>query len=86
MGYVATFDLPDSCLLMIIYVDDEVEFWEKNDNDLDADFPPSVSPDTPRFDLNEPALDQEQEVFIWWVITFTCIFQTLHMLSSRAVQ
>ena len=32
------------------------------------------------------SLDQELDAFVWWVVAFTCVFQTFHSLSSRAAQ
>lgn len=37
-------------------------------------------------DLGEKEdVSQDEEAVVWWIVAFTCIFQTLHSLSSRAV-
>lgn len=35
--------------------------------------------------MSNQALSQDQQAVIWWVVAFSCLFQTLHSLSSRAV-
>lgn len=45
-------------------------------------FPPShmSTHEVPAEDLS-----QDQRAVIWWVVAFSCVFQTLHSLSSRGV-
>ena len=31
-------------------------------------------------------VNPDQEEIVWWLVAFTCAFQTLHGLSSRAIQ
>lgn len=66
---------------------DELEYWEEADEELDTDFPLDATadnmepPDVPP--LHE---DVETDAVVWWVVAFTCVFQTLHSLSSSATQ
>ena len=30
------------------------------------------------------SLNKDEKSVIWWVVAFTCVFETLHSLSSRA--
>ena len=64
----------------------DLEHWDENDSDLDADFPSDVSPHQ-LLACEEPDayLTQDQHAVIWWVVAFSCIFQTLHSVSSRGV-
>ena len=34
---------------------------------------------------NSDGLSPDEEAIVWWVVAFTCIHQTLHSLSSRAI-
>ena len=73
-------------VVLLIFITDEIEHWDE-DTDLDADFP-QCSPnaaDASR-DADDRVLDAEQRAVVWWVIVFTCVFQTLHSIPSRAVQ
>lgn len=85
----------DLCLTFILdlfslchfNITDELEYWDEGDADLDADFPqPSPSASQESEDDSDRQFDAEQSVIIWWVVVFTCVFQTLHSLPSRAVQ
>ena len=71
-------------LLVPLNLTEETEYWDEEDNDLDADFPPeSPSPSDESEDIQ---FDVEQRVITWWVVVFTCTLQTLHSLPSRAAQ
>ena len=61
----------------------EIEYWQELDAEFDADFP-----DTDEEHVNSPAAtsDAEQRAITWWLVAFTCVFQTLHALPSRAIQ
>ena len=58
---------------------------------MDADFSTSNivnEPPTPPQDLDAPSdesLSPDEQAVVWWVVVFTCVFQTLHSLSFRAV-
>ena len=66
------------------------EHWFEEDTEIDLE----------SFDLNEPspepqvgskinkedAEDVECRAIVWWLVTFTCIYETLHSLSLRAIQ
>lgn len=63
-----------------------MEHWDEKDSDIDEDFPLYLQ----RTNLlveetNDEPLSKDQEAVIWWVVAFSCLFQTLHSLSSRAV-
>lgn len=77
-------------MIMIITLNytDEVEHWNEKDSDLDEDFPEDCrySPDPILFDeISEETLSQDDQAIIWWVIAFTCVFQTLHSISGTAI-
>ena len=62
----------------------DLEHWDEKDSDIDADF----SPPNHVFDhdvSDDHIITQDQQAVIWWVVAFTCVFQSLHSLSSRAV-
>lgn len=62
----------------------ETEYWNENDFDLDDDFSvPSSKPVAAVSQVEDNCKDDE--AVVWWVIAFTCTFQALHSLSSRAV-
>ena len=65
----------------------DVEYWQESDAEVNRDLP-SQCPDEPASPHinDDDDLDNEQAAFVWWVVVFTCVFQTLHSLSSRAVQ
>ena len=53
-------------LLVPLSLTDETEYWDEEDNDLDADFPPeSLSPSDESEDIQ---FDVEQRVITWWVV------------------
>ncbi len=67
-----------------------IEHWDEVDSELDADFPTPASPTEPPTPPqgHEPVtenLSRDEQAVVWWVVVFTCVFQTLHSLSSRAV-
>jgi len=71
-----------------------LEYWNERDSDIDADFFTTSTSDTSssppqQFCENDwgekEDVSQDEEAVIWWIVAFTCIFQTLHSLSSRAV-
>ena len=65
-----------------------MEHWDENDADIDEDFPTDLvfSPDIKEIDERlDDASSQDVKAVVWWVITFTCLFQTLHTASSRAI-
>ena len=79
------------CILIIIDLfstDIHVpQYWNESDLELSDDF--SISndcnePPTPHFTTDENR-NEDHEAFIWWVISFSCVFQTLHSISSRAI-
>lgn len=65
------------------------EHWNECDSDLEADFcTTTTNNDPPALQLLEQAdeeIHRDHQAFIWWIVAFTCVFQTLHSLSSRAV-
>lgn len=70
---------------------EEIEHWTEQDLDMDADF---IEESENRSDIisredisrEETDVDGEQRAITWWVVMFTCVFQTLHCLPNRAVQ
>ena len=67
----------------------DLEYWDEEDSDLDADFSTTTNtsePLTPEWcDASEEILNPDEQAVVWWVVAFTCVFQTLHSLSSRAI-
>ncbi len=66
----------------------DVEYWTENDTQVDEDFSlQNVSKTT----IEEPCeasdedLNHDQKRFIWWIIAFTCLFETLHKVSLRGI-
>ena len=59
-----------------------MEHWDESDSEIDAD---NLTQCDEHVQVDKP-LDQELDSFVWWVVAFTCIFQTLHSLSARAIQ
>ena len=55
--------------------------------DPSYDLPPSPTLFQELSDENvrDDVLNKEEDAVIWWIVAFTCIFQTLHSLSSTAV-
>lgn len=65
-----------------------MEYWDERDSDVDADFKDDEPPSMPAQLLEDHVdgiLSPDDHDIIWWVVAFTCLFQTLHSLSSRAV-
>ena len=57
---------------------------------MDADFPPAADGHEPHapsqgYDPLDESLTPDEQAVVWWIVVFTCVFQTLHSLSSRAV-
>lgn len=69
-------------LFFVCLVLDEIEHWNEQDQDIDADF----FEQSESTDQEEMNIDTEGRIITWWVVLFTCVFQTLHCLPSRAVQ
>ena len=44
-----------------------------------------VSPDMSTINVESPE-DAESKSIVWWLVTFTCVYQTLHSLSLQAIQ
>ena len=65
----------------------DVEYWNENDSDIDEDFSIDVQSDEPATpNPGEASQDGDLSTdVIWWVVVFTCLFETLHSLSSRAI-
>ena len=78
---------------IMLYGGVDIAYWNEGAFELDEDFPSDDSDepgilstsDTARNLDQEEAADRDAEAVVWWVIVFTCVFQTLHSLSSRAV-
>lgn len=63
-----------------------MEHWDEKDSDVDEDFPSDLQPSClSTNETNDELLNQDEQAVIWWVVAFSCVFQTLHSLSSRAV-
>ena len=67
-----------------------MEYWDENDSDVDNDFSQDKCSDepltpNPGHESQEDELNQDERSVIWWVVAFTCVFQTLHSVSSRAM-
>ena len=68
----------------------DVEYWDENDSDVDNDFSQDKCSDepltpNPGHESQEDGLNQDERSVIWWVVAFTCVFETLHSMSSRAM-
>ena len=57
---------------------------------MDNDFPIESSDEPPTLDFEkiseEEDLQEDHKAFIWWIVVFSCVYQTLHSLSSRAIE
>ena len=67
-----------------------MEYWDENDSDVDNDFSQDKCSDepltpNPGHESQEDGLNQDERSVIWWVVVFTCVFETLHSVSSRAM-
>ena len=67
----------------------DVEYWNEDDLDFEHDFlvDSDCEPPTPLLDITsqDESLNREEQAVIWWVVAFTCVFETLHSVSSRAI-
>ena len=67
----------------------ETEYWNESDSEIDEDFSQEKSNEPPTPDESHASqaeeLSNDEQSVVWWVIAFTCVFETLHSLSSRAV-
>lgn len=77
-------------LCLCFAIADDSEHWIDRDSDLDADFHQRLPDDEPSTPLHcseqeDTQLNAEEQAVVWWIVAFTCIFQTLHSLPSRAV-
>lgn len=55
---------------------------------MENDFPTGNDDEPPPLDIatfNEEDLCGDHKALIWWIVIFSCVFQTLHSLSSRAI-
>lgn len=58
----------------------------EEDEAVDSFFPTDTSP-LPESALSEGSVeDAECAVIVRWIVVFTCVFQTLHSISLRAMQ
>ena len=53
----------------------DLEYWDEEDSNLDADFPTTSEPLTPP-QCCEEILNPDEQAIVWWVVAFTCVFQT----------
>jgi len=58
--------------------------------DIEEDFSTQASNDEPTIPppsqtVSDEGLTPDEQAVVWWIVAFTCIFETLHSLSSRAV-
>ena len=82
--------LHTSSTLIFICVLDEVEYWNEEDSDIEKDFSTQASNDEPTIPapsqaLSDEGLTSDEQAVVWWIVAFTCLLETLHMLSTRAV-
>ena len=64
----------------------DLEHWDEMDSDIVTDFPSYLCTSSTNEQKNpDELLNQDEQAIIWWVVAFSCVFQTLHSLSSRAV-
>ena len=86
---VVNYICPKSSIIMLLLpciILDGLEYWDENDSDVDGDFSPNSPPENlPTGEIPDQDLNGDQQAVIWWVVAFSCVFQTLHSLSSRAV-
>ena len=68
----------------------EAEYWNESDNELEEDIQEHTSPVEDEqpilLDSQTQGLDSEQEAIVWWLVMFTCMFQCLHSMSTRAIE
>ena len=66
----------------------DTEYWIETDDELDGDIQDCtpLAGDECHMLSQDQGLDKEQEAVVWWLVIFTCMFQCLHSLSSRAMQ
>ena len=74
--------------ILLTYAGD-MEYWNENDSDINEDFSEEMHSDEPATPSPSKAsqgdsLNKDEKSVIWWVVAFTCVFETLHSLSSRA--
>ena len=69
--------------LFWIHILGEIEHWNEDDSDIDADFK-DLSPTSDCVQVDH-LCEANDKAIIWWIVTFTCVFQTLHSLSSRSI-
>ena len=62
----------------------------ESDNELEEDIQEHTSPVEDEqpilLDSQTQGLDSEQEARVWWLVMFTCMFQCLHSMSTRAIE
>lgn len=70
----------------------DIEYWDESDSAIDEDFTQKESAESPTpnrgwasQESQDEGLSKDERSLIWWVVAFTCVFETLHTLSSRAV-
>ena len=69
--------------LFWIHILGEIEHWNEDDSDIDADFK-DLSPTSDCVQVDY-LCEANDKAIIWWIVAFTCVFQTLHSLSSRSI-
>ena len=72
-------------LLTLTNTLDELEYWNEEDDEIDMDIPPPQEPSDDAYTVIDEQDDMDVNTVVWWIVMFTCVFQTLHSLSERAV-
>ena len=85
--YYGSVWISGSCLsiisvCLIFYHTGDVEYWNEEDSEIDEDFSPVThvhdeEPPTPAVTPGDGLSSDEQSV-VWWMVAFTCMFETLH--------
>ena len=67
----------------------DVEYWNEEDSEIEEDFSLITHADEPlsppRSETFDDSLTPGEQSVVWWVVAFTCLFETLHTVSSRAI-
>ena len=77
------------CFKTSIFYSDDVEYWSEDDLELEEDFAIESEYTSPQHlhtnVSQDEGLNEEEQAVIWWLVAFTCIFETLYTVSSRAM-
>ena len=94
VGAMAICIILDTALVLYLSYSNSIgqlEHWEENYSDIDAEFPFDLKCSSPNLkDIDETLdhhdLNQDEQAIVWWIVVFTCVLQTLHSLPARAIE